>query len=38
MYSVDVTGNHAYKISLSIEGGVAVLRRVATHKRIDREA
>ncbi|GAA0809181.1 hypothetical protein N6G05_26655 [Cupriavidus gilardii] len=36
LYTIDVTPNHAYKISLEIEGECATLRRVATHREIDR--
>lgn len=36
VYTIDVFSNHAYKISLEIEGDTATLRRVATHKVIDR--
>lgn len=36
VYTIDVFSNHSYKISLEIEGDIATLRRVATHKVIDR--
>jgi hypothetical protein len=36
VYTIDLTTNRDYKISLSIEGDRAILRRVATHKEIDR--
>lgn len=36
LYSVDVTGNKSHKISFSLEGDTAVLRRIAPHKQIDR--
>ena len=36
VFSVDVTTNKAYKLSLQIEEGVAILRRVGTHVVIDR--
>jgi mRNA-degrading endonuclease YafQ of YafQ-DinJ toxin-antitoxin module len=36
VFTIDVTSNHAYKISLEIEGQTATLRRIATHKTIDR--
>lgn len=36
LYTVTVTGNDSHKISFSIDGNVAVLRRVATHKHVDR--
>ncbi|MGQ0530642.1 MAG: hypothetical protein ACT4PG_12715 [Panacagrimonas sp.] len=35
IYSIHVDGN--YKISLEIDGGIAILRRVATHNEIDRQ-
>lgn len=38
IYSVDVTPNKAYKLSFHLEGDVAVLRRVGTHRAIDRQA
>ena len=34
IYTIHVTGN--YKISLTIDGGLATLRRVADHNEIDR--
>jgi mRNA-degrading endonuclease RelE of RelBE toxin-antitoxin system len=36
VYTIDVTANHAYKISLEINGQTANLRRISTHKVIDR--
>jgi hypothetical protein len=36
LYTVDLTGNKSYKISMEINGTIATLRRVATHKEIDR--
>jgi hypothetical protein len=36
VYTIDLTSNHAYKASLSIDGTVAVLRRVGSHKQIDK--
>lgn len=35
VYTIDVLSNHCYKISLEIQGDVANLRRVDTHKMID---
>lgn len=35
VYTIDVLSNHPYKISFEIDGKVAILRRVATHKSID---
>ena len=37
LYTITIGGNHAYKLSMEIVGDVAVLRRVGTHKEIDRE-
>jgi hypothetical protein len=34
--TIDVLPNKSYKISFKIDGTVAILRRVATHKTIDR--
>lgn len=36
IFSIDVTSNHAYKATFTIEDGIARLRRVGTHKQIDR--
>lgn len=36
IHTIDVLSNHSYKISLEIDGATATLRRVATHKTIDR--
>jgi len=36
IFTIDVTTNHSYKISLELVGSIAVLRRVGTHKEIDR--
>ena len=38
VFSVDVTSNKAYKMSFSIEGEAAILRRVGTHREIDRSS
>ena len=35
IHVIDVTGNHAYQITFWIDGDVARLLRVDTHKRID---
>ncbi len=35
IFTITIGGNHAYKLSLGIQGDVAVLRRVGTHKQID---
>lgn len=36
VFTIDVFSNHSYKISLEIDGDTATLRRVGTHKVIDR--
>ena len=36
IWSVDIDGRTAYKMTLTIEGDHATLRRVARHKDIDR--
>jgi mRNA-degrading endonuclease RelE of RelBE toxin-antitoxin system len=36
VFTIDVTANHSYKISFEINGHTANLRRVSTHKVIDR--
>jgi hypothetical protein len=36
VFTIDVTTNHSYKISLEINGQTANLRRISTHKVIDR--
>lgn len=36
VYTIHVTGNHNYKLSMEIDGTTAKLRRIATHKEIDR--
>ena len=38
IFTVDVTSNKAYKLSFHLGGEVAILRRVATHRQIDRSA
>lgn len=38
VYTMDVTGNKAYKMSMEIEGSKVILRRVGTHKQIDRSS
>lgn len=37
IFTIDVMGNHSYKISLELDGNTAILRRIATHKEIDRD-
>ena len=36
VYTIHVTPNHSHKASFEIEGTTAILRRVGTHKLIDR--
>jgi mRNA-degrading endonuclease RelE of RelBE toxin-antitoxin system len=36
VYTVDVTSNKAYKLSFQVANHVAILRRVGTHKQLDR--
>ena len=36
IYTVHVTPNHSHKMSLEQRGDTAFLRRIATHKEIDR--
>ncbi len=36
IYTVDVTANKAYKLSFHVADRTAVLRRVGTHRQIDR--
>jgi hypothetical protein len=38
VFTIDVTANKAYKISLEIDGTKASLRRIGTHKELDRKA
>ena len=38
VYTMDVTSNKSHKLSFQLEGNVAVLRRIGTHKQIDRSA
>ncbi len=38
IYTLDVTANKAYKLSFHLDGHIAILRRVATHRQIDRSA
>lgn len=37
IYTIHITANHSHKLSFEIEGDVAVLRIVGTHKEIDRK-
>lgn len=36
IYTIHVTSNHSHKISLELKGSTALLRRIGTHKEIDR--
>jgi hypothetical protein len=37
VYTIHVTANHSHKASMEIKGEVAFLRRIGTHKKIDKE-
>ena len=36
IFTIDITSNHSHKISLEIDGNIAILRKAGTHKEIDR--
>lgn len=36
IYTIHATANHSHKISFELDGSCAVMRRIDTHKRIDR--
>lgn len=36
IYTIHVTSNHSHKISFEINGDIALLRRISSHKEIDR--
>lgn len=36
IFTVDVRSNKSHKLSFQVENRVAILRRIATHKEIDR--
>jgi hypothetical protein len=36
LYSMDVYSNHSWQITFELDGSTAILRRLATHKDIDR--
>lgn len=36
IYTIHVTGNHSHKASFEISGSTAIMRRIGTHKEIDR--
>jgi hypothetical protein len=35
IFTITICGNHSHKLSMEIKDGVAILRRVGTHKEID---
>jgi hypothetical protein len=37
LFSIDVFTNHSWKMTFTMDGTVAELRRLATHKSIDRD-
>lgn len=37
IYTIHITANHSHKLSFELVGSVAVLRRIGTHKDIDRK-
>lgn len=36
IFTIHATRNHSHKISFEIEGDVAIMRKIGTHKEIDR--
>lgn len=36
VYTIHVTPNHSHKLSFELRGDVAVMRKIGTHKDIDR--
>lgn len=36
IYTIHITTNHSHKASFELDGSIAVMRRVGTHKEIDR--
>lgn len=36
IYTIHFTGNNSHKLSFELKGDVAVMRRVGTHRKIDR--
>ena len=36
IYTIHITHNHSHKLSFEIHGTTAILRKVGTHKEIDR--
>ncbi len=35
IFTIMLGGNHSHKMSMEIKNGVAILRRVGTHKELD---
>jgi mRNA-degrading endonuclease RelE of RelBE toxin-antitoxin system len=38
IYTIHITSNHSHKLSFELDGTTAILRKVATHKEIDKSA
>ena len=36
IWTIHVTHNHSHKLSFTLEGNTAILRKIGTHKEIDR--
>jgi hypothetical protein len=36
IYTIHVTANHSHKVSFALLGTTAILRKIGTHKEIDR--
>lgn len=36
IYTIHITRNHSHKLSFEIQGATAILRKIGTHKEIDR--
>ncbi|HAG0014401.1 TPA: hypothetical protein G8O67_001638 [Salmonella enterica] len=36
IFTIHATRNHSHKISFEIEGDIAIMRKIGTHKEIDR--
>lgn len=36
IYTIHITHNHSHKLSFEIQGTTAILRKIGTHKEIDR--
>lgn len=37
VYTIHITPNHSHKLSFEMDGDIAILRRVGTHKEIDKK-